>query len=85
METVVDDGLQHLLVVVCTLADPGQVGQNIWQQILVALRKAPKLTLSTLDLLLDMDPDRRYTGDSKGSQAFSCQVDTKREHTNPHL
>lgn len=37
VEAVVNDGLQQLLVVVCTLADLGQVGQNIWQQILVVL------------------------------------------------
>lgn len=37
VDAVVDDGLQHLLVVVCTLADAGQVGLNSRQQILVAL------------------------------------------------
>lgn len=56
---MVDDGLQHLLVVVRTLADPGQVGQNVWQQILVVLRKTLKLTLRAFDLLLNMDPGRK--------------------------
>ncbi len=31
VEAVVNDGVQQLLVVVCTLADPSQVRQNIWQ------------------------------------------------------
>lgn len=56
---MVDDGLQHLLVVVRTLADPVQVGQNVWQQILVVLRKTLKLTLRAFDLLLNMDPGRK--------------------------
>ena len=38
VEAVVNDGLQQLMVSVCTLADLGQVGQNIWQQNLVVLR-----------------------------------------------
>lgn len=31
VEAVVNDALQDLLVVVRTLADLGQIGQNIWQ------------------------------------------------------
>lgn len=57
VDAVVDDGLQDLLVVVCTPADLGQVGQNGWQQVLMMLREAEKLTLSTFDLLLDMNPE----------------------------
>ncbi|TNN86449.1 hypothetical protein EYF80_003219 [Liparis tanakae] len=59
VEAVVNDGLQDLLVVVRTLADPGQIGQNIWQQILVSLRETQNLTLGPLDLLLDVDPDMK--------------------------
>lgn len=53
-----NDGLQQLVVLLSTLADLGQVGQNVWQQILVVLGETVKLALSTFDLLLDMDPDR---------------------------
>lgn len=58
MEAVVDDGLQQLLVLLRTPPDLGQVGQNVWQQILVLLGETVKLELSTLDLLLDVDPER---------------------------
>lgn len=37
VEAVLDDGLQYLLVFVGTLANAGQIGHNIWQQILVVL------------------------------------------------
>lgn len=53
-----NDGLQQLLVLLRTLADLGQVGRNVRQQILVVQWKTLKLKLSTFDLLLDMDPGR---------------------------
>lgn len=59
IQAVVNDGLQHLLVVFRALADLGQVGRDTWQHVLVVLGQAPKLALSTFDLLLDMDPDGR--------------------------
>lgn len=37
VQAVVNDGLQQFVVLLCTLADLGQVGQNVWQQILVFL------------------------------------------------
>lgn len=37
VQAVVNDGLQQFVVLLCTLADLGQVGQNLWQQILVFL------------------------------------------------
>lgn len=37
VEAVVNDGLQQVVVLLCTLADLGQVGQNVRQQILVVL------------------------------------------------
>ena len=82
MEAVVNDGLQQLLVVVRALANLGQVGQNIWQQVLVALWQAPKLTLGTFDLLLDMDPDKKRRKSKQGcatkevrhSKEFFCMT-----------
>lgn len=35
VEAVVNDGLQQFVVLLCTPADLGQVGQNVWEQILV--------------------------------------------------
>lgn len=37
VQAVVNDGLQQFVVLLSTLADLGQVGQNVWQQILVFL------------------------------------------------
>lgn len=62
VEAVVDDGLQYLLVFVGTLANAGQIGHNIWQQILVVLWEAPILTFSTLYLLLNMNPEEKDSG-----------------------
>lgn len=72
-----NDGLEHLLVVICTLPDQGQVGQKTWQYILVALWQAPKLTLSTVDLLLEMDPDRKTQMRAQSYKLFSCHVSPK--------
>lgn len=62
VEAVLDDGLQYLLVFVSTLANAGQIGHNVWQQFLVVLWKASKLTFSTLYLLLNMDPAEKDLG-----------------------
>lgn len=61
-----NDVLQHLLVVVHTLVDSGQIGQDTWQQILVVLRYAQKLALSPLDPLLHVGPDgKKHRGQQK--------------------
>lgn len=62
VEAVVDDGLQYFLVFVGTLTNAGQIGHDIWQQILVVLWEAPKLTFSTLYLLLNMKPEEKGSG-----------------------
>lgn len=63
VEAVVDDGLQYLLVFVGTLANAGQIGHNIWQQVLVVLWEAPKLTFGSLDLLLNVNPEEKDSGE----------------------
>lgn len=57
VDTVEYDGLQHLLVVVHTATDTGQVGQDPGQQQLVMLRKTLELTFCSIHPLLNMHPE----------------------------
>ena len=49
--------MEHLLVVLHTLADVREVGEDAGQQGLVVLGEAPVLALSPLHLLVDVDAD----------------------------
>lgn len=57
--------MEHLLVVVYTLAYVSQVGKDTWQQQLMTRGQAPILAFGTFHLVLDMDPKTKANKQTK--------------------